>query len=230
MLNAELIPNKSTVIEIMNKIYNYDQEHDHFIDFTQIIFNGKTYFTYISNNYDEITKVSQFLLDHGADPNIMDRKSENIFAISIIMNWFDLFYSLINSNKIDFSKFVLEKRYLNNDMSKIILVKTTYLHLAASIYDSRFLKIFLDKNLIDINVTNEVDETPLINACQKRHLPNIDLLFEKENLDFLHSDKNGKDALNYITVLPPEEDKIARENKENYHKKIYSILYEEYDF
>lgn len=60
VLHTELIPNKSSTTEIMGKIYNYDNEHCHLIDFTKLVANGKSFFTVISKDYDDLNEVSDF--------------------------------------------------------------------------------------------------------------------------------------------------------------------------
>lgn len=50
------------------------------------------------------------------------------------------------------------------------------------------------------------------------------LLFEKDNLDFLHRNNEGKDALEIIKDLPQDESENARKIKEDYHKKILEYL------
>ena len=73
-----------------------------------------------------------------------------------------------------------------------------YLHIAAINKNSKILSLLLQKSQIDINSVNEKGETPLIEACKSKCNDNINLLFKNDSLDFLHCNKDGKDALDII--------------------------------
>lgn len=62
------------------------------------------------------------------------------------------------------------------------------------------------------------------------------MLFKKDDIDFLHCNKKGKDALEIIQIsnlskglqqLSPTEIENARKNKEYYHQKILEMLSEQ---
>lgn len=53
----------------------------------------------------------------------------------------------------------------------------------------------MTEKLCDINITNSQGETPLMCACRCRNSDIIKLLFNFDNLDFLHRNNNGEDAL-----------------------------------
>ena len=88
------------------------------------------------------------------------------------------------------------------------------------------LKLFLDKNVIDINSTDELGETPLMTACKARNVDIVDMLFQRDDLDFLHCNKEGKDAIDIIKQLSTKEAENARKSKDDYHNKIIELINE----
>ena len=206
------IGRQGTIIEIMNQIFDYDEEHSHLIDFTKLLPNGKSFFTSLTNNISE--DIIEFLIIHGADPNMPDKNGISPLEHAIILKSAIFAKKLIDTNKIIFSK--LEKC-------------NSYLHIAAKfdlLYNAPILNLLLNTNMIDINSVNDNGETPLMIACKAKNCSVIDLLFQKDNLDYLHCDKNGNDALRIVKLLPINEEKEARQSKEAYHKKIISIITE----
>ena len=214
VLNQGQIPNIITVIATMNRIYNYDFNHSKSIDFNELNqIDEKSFFTSIRFHYDEVGDVSDFLLEHGVDPNKPD--SNGVFPLehAISIGSSDLVISLLNSERIDFSVFFGQS-------------KMTYLHLAAMKGDGFILKLFLDKNVIDINSTDELGETPLMTACKARNIDIVDMLFQRDDLDFLHCNKEGKDAIDIIKQLSTKEAENARKSKDDYHNKIIELINE----
>ncbi|KAK8837461.1 hypothetical protein M9Y10_036458 [Tritrichomonas musculus] len=207
--NQELIPDLSTRIEIMEKIYNFDLENSKLINFNKILANGKSFFTIICQDNEEIGDVSDFLLDHGVDPNLSDEDGIYPLLTAIGLNSFNFVSSLINSKKIVYSQ-------LGN--------RTTYLHAAAAFADAKILKLLLDENVFDINATDINGETPLMLACRSKNIDKIVLLLEKDDIDYLHCNKAGSDALEIVRKLSPNELKNARKSKDDYKNKIVSII------
>ncbi|KAK8836079.1 hypothetical protein M9Y10_040035 [Tritrichomonas musculus] len=182
--------------EIMKILYEYDQEHDHLIDLNKLTSFGETVFTSI--NYSLLSKMSDtkqkgiddivhFLIDKGADPNVPNKDDKYPLQHAIELKSIDFVSALIKSNKIDFSRRI---KSINN---------STFFHLAAISKSSSILNEFIEKDVIDINSTDDLGETPLMYASRFRRKKNVKRLFEVENLDFLHANNEGKDALQ-ITV------------------------------
>ena len=193
---------------MMSKIYNYDKKHSHLIDFTKLLPNGKSFFTSISKDCSEISSAVEFLIKHDAYPNVPDKDGIYPLEYAIKINSLPFIKSLIDSNIINFQQ----------------LVKgNTYLHIAAAFTnDSKAFDFLLKTNLFDINSINDKGETPLMIACKARNLQAINLLFENNNLDYLHCDENGIDALNILNPFTSYKD--VKQSKEAYHKKIVSII------
>ena len=206
---------KSSVVEIMNKIYKFDLSHARLIDLSKLLKNGKSFFTSIKSNYYKIEDVCNFLLIHGVDPNMPDKNGVFPLQHSIEKGLHNLTTFLIDSNKIVLSQ-------LPNGNS--------YLHLSISCSNSNAFQFFIKKKLIDINTVNDKGETPLMEACRTGDLLVVDLLFQQENLDYLHCDKNGNDALKLLKSLSPEEEKEARQSRDCYYRTLIplvkKILYE----
>lgn len=202
-----LCNNKEPSIEIMDKILNYDKDHSHLIDFNKLLHNGKTYFTSITNiEYEDIPNL---LLENGADPNLPDKFGVYPLEHAIKIQSLPFVASLVNSNKINFAQLP------NGD---------TYLHISARTSNTGIFSFLLETNLIDINAENMSGNTVLIEACKIQCLEIIDLLFTKDNLDFLHCNKAGIDALNIIKLLQLDEYNEAKQSQKAYHNKISSLI------
>ena len=140
--------------------------------------------------------------------------SNNLYPLedAIYHNSLDLVKFFINTNKIDYSLKIpivnnneeeeeeeeFEKK-LKNDKY------TTYLHLAIQSGHFEIIKEFLDKNLIDINITNSDGDTPLIEACRFGNLDCILTLFENDKLDFNHCNNDGDDAVEVLGGMKTKE-------------------------
>lgn len=202
--------------DVMKKIYEYDQNHSKSIDFKKLLPNGKSFFTCISRNFDKIKEVSDFLLERGVDPNMPDANGIYPLENAVMINSLGFICSLIESNKIDYHQ-------LSNGNS--------YLHIAASFTNINTFQYLLDLNQFDMNSTNNDGETPLFYACKSKNVAIVDLLFSSINdLDYLHCNKNGLDALSIVIKLNPDEIKKVKESKESYHQKIISSIKEMYKF
>ncbi|KAK8894590.1 hypothetical protein M9Y10_023026 [Tritrichomonas musculus] len=211
VMNPELLPKKITLIEMMQKLYNYDNEHGHLINFDKFCKNGKSFFTVIVNDFPEISEVCDFLIEHGADPNKADKNGNYPLEHAIRINSLGMATSLLNSNKINLNQ-------TKNGFS--------YLHLAAQNKNSEILSLLLEKNKIDVNSVNEQGDTPLIEACKAKCIGNIKVLFKRDDIDFNHCNKDGKDALDITLIsLPPGIESI-RQNKEKYRDKLISVINE----
>ena len=90
----------------MNKLLNYDKENSHLIHLNELLPDGRSFFTSIYSNYDEIDEVCNFLLDHGVDPNIPDKNGFYPLEYAITLDSIDFICVLINTNKIDFTQIV----------------------------------------------------------------------------------------------------------------------------
>ena len=134
IIDQDSLPKISSVIETMTKLLDYDLNHDHLINFDQLLQSGKSYFIVFPSNYSDIGAVCQFLIQHGVDPNKMDKNGVYPLEIAIKINSIDFATSLVNSDKIDFNT------KLKNGFS--------FLHIAAQNKDSSFLKLLLQKNKI----------------------------------------------------------------------------------
>lgn len=210
---------------VINRLYEYDAAHDHLIDFNKLLPNGKSFFTSISQSFDGIEKVSDFLLNHGADPNLPDINKCYPLMNAIEMDIEPLFLSLIESNKIDFSLKIPVDRFNNDNNSneQRAVNFTTYLHIAAKSDIYCVLKI-LDRKSIDINITDDLGNTPLMEACIQNNISIIEILFIYENLDYLHRNKEGKDAIDLMMIKNNvNEEREPINDKKDYLNKLKEI-------
>lgn len=79
--------------------------------------------------------------------------------------------------------------------------KKTYLHIAARSKKTEILKELVEKNVIDINATDELGETPLFEACRFNRLGNNEYLASLNNIDYNSCNNDGDDALKMSTKL-----------------------------
>lgn len=244
--------NNDDSVSIMNKLYDYDSKHDHFIDFSKLLPNGKSFFTSIASNYlfdneDEdvddfivivpdlsgVEGIVNFLLDHGVDPNEKDKDDFSPFEYAILLNSSEFVHSLIHSNKVDFSQKVLVKRNFfriyDNQYDDLLQPSDskikTYLHLAARSKNPDILKELLEKKLIDVNSVDDLDETPLMEACRFNKIKNVEIFSQVEDIDYLHRNNDGDDALALIKPFV-EYDKAIPEikTKSEYFKALVTLL------
>lgn len=99
-------------IDMMHLIYNYDKDHLQIINFDQLLPSGKSFFTLIAPQQNDVNdsslegKIATFFIEHGVDPNKPDKKGFYPLEYAILMKSTDFVRALIKSNKIDFSQFV----------------------------------------------------------------------------------------------------------------------------
>lgn len=89
----------------------------------------------------------------------------------------------------------------------------TYLHLAA-VSSNSILKEFIKRILIDINITDDKGNTPLIDACKMKQRQNIETILSIDNVDFLHRNNVGQDAL-YQVKATTKDTKMMIQNIQN---------------
>ena len=208
----KILENKkiSSFIKVLNIILEYDEKHEHLIKMNELLPNGKTFFTIIESDFNEISKLVNFLIEKGCDPNKPDKNNIYPLEKSIEISSIDYFTILLNSGLIRYNE--CEKGYLN---------------IAASYLNVEYLKLLLEK--IDINSTNSNGETALFEACKYGNISAINILFQHNDLDYLHCDKNGNDALKTLMQLIPENKQYKSKNVElkrrkNYHNRLISII------
>ncbi|KAK8842518.1 hypothetical protein M9Y10_026110 [Tritrichomonas musculus] len=192
-----------SLIQVMNKLYEYDKEHDNLIDFSKLLPSGKSFLTAFQSNTGSEEEAINFLLDHGCDPDEPDKY--NVFPLQNAINskLIGVINALVDSDKIDLQKQIP----LLNDNEKDSSAKpkyTTYLHIAASIPEPSVLQALLSKKKFDVNATDELGDTPLITACKHKRKRNINSLLCINELDCFHCNKDGKDALSILDPLAPK--------------------------
>lgn len=167
---------------------------------------GKSFFTYdlIPSRYGE--KICNFLLENGCDPNESDKDGIYPLQYAICEDLGGYIRSLISSEKINLTKLIPCKNSLfykfdktSNYPSRNMPKNTTYFHLAAGISNYDIFRLFLNTDGIDVNVKDDLGETPLMIACRCRNVEVINLLEEIDNIDYLHCNNNGDDAAKIIS-------------------------------
>lgn len=125
--------------------------------------------------------------------------------------------TLLNTNKIDcYVKIQIQILFSKNAKYG------TYLHLATN--KPKILIEFLNRKLIDIDVTDSLGNTPFMIACENKNKEYADLFFNCEDMDYLHKNNNGKDALmiaNSRNTVDVDEKSIK--NKKEYFDNIFEI-------
>lgn len=220
--NSDEIVKSFQNLEIMKKLYNYDKEHENLIDFTKLLSDGKSFFTSIYCDCKIIKQIADFLIEQGADPNMPDENDIFPLEKAILMNSYEFALSLINSNKIDYTVKIPKKSnsysnklhiYINNGF-------TSYLHLAAKSERNDILLLLLNRNLIDINIPDNLGNTPLIEALIYKQYEHVSFFFEKEDLDYLHKNFDGNDALSIINEKYHDIDRESIKNKKKYLEEL----------
>ncbi|KAK8844447.1 hypothetical protein M9Y10_024305 [Tritrichomonas musculus] len=192
-------------LSYFQEICHYNMIKGKFIDFNKFMPNGNSFLTAINPCFQSIIMIVFLLLENGADPNIPDKNGKYPLQHAIELNCIDLVCALIESNKIDYNIKIRIKRKISTDQNMpgetVIKKRKTYakyksfLHLAARSENVEILDVFLNRNLIDINIVDDLGETPFMEACRYLRPMNIDRLSKIENLDYLHCNKKGEDAL-----------------------------------
>lgn len=129
-------------------------------------------------------------------------------AISI--HSFQFANALIKTNKIDYSVKIPKKEdttrfsfssVKSNKKQNDTVGYTTYLHL--DVKDQKILEELLKQKLIDVNMTDDIGNTALMDASalyttfsyQQKYPAIFDIFFERNDLDYLHKNNNDQDAL-----------------------------------
>ena len=206
-------------IDIANLLIDFDSKHEHLIDFNKVIY--LTLLKYVDNERIE------FLFKHGADPNIPDKNGYYPLEIAIRCKNDNYVSLLLESGKVDLNQKIPVKINSFQEYQKSTKVKadeyTSYLHLSISRRqenENEIFKMLLDKETININIEDSKGNTPLMEACLCRNGYAIKQLFNFQELDYLHRNKQGQDALSIIdsdSNKPPQ-------NKSEYKNALMSIL------
>lgn len=207
-----------SVFNILEDLLQYDQKHSHLIDCNKLLPNGKSFFT-LKKNSLQIENYVDFFIEHGADPNIPDKEGIYPLEHAIKLNSKGFVSSLIESEKVDLNqKIQVKNSSSSNDGNKSLV---SYLHIAAESTNDHILKIFLSNDLLDVNIVDDLGETPLMHACRFKKKANIELLFEKDDLDYLHCNNEGDDALMIAHKISLSTENIETpKNKEDYFNKL----------
>lgn len=203
-------------LKSMNLIYEFDKSHNHSIDFSQLLPDGKSFFTVMNPTLNNNGNVAYFLLKHGVDPDKPDNFGKYPLNYCIENDLNGAAVILIRTGRVDLNRrFIINISYAKN---------STYLHLAASQKSSEVLAELLDLNIIDINSKNVFGETPLIFAIKNKSLNNIKLLFSKDNLEYEKKSNNdiievAKRAANYF-----KNDEVQLKSKKDYLDYLIHII------
>lgn len=251
-----IINNNSESANIMNELYNYDKEHDHLIDFTKLLPNGKSFFTLIASTLlfqnegddcDDIDYVSKkdlngvgdivlFLLNNGVDPNIPDEDNFLPLEYAMLLNSYDFAHLLIQSNRIDFTQkvaikedfFILYENQYDDCLNPSESKTKSYLHIAARSKNSDILKEFITDKLIDINATDECDENVLMEAARFNRLENVQLLSQVDDLDYLHRNNEGNDTIEILlNIVDSFDEEPEVKTRDDYFNTLIKILISE---
>ncbi|KAK8835902.1 Death-associated protein kinase 1 [Tritrichomonas musculus] len=162
-------------------VYEYDDEHEHLIDFSKLLPKGLSFFTSIFINCREIESVVEFLINHGVDTDFPDQRNVYPLEQAIKINSYQFAHLLIETTRIDFNR--------------LFSYGFNYLHLAANYKEGRIFIDLMELNIIDVNVTDVKGDTPLLIATRSMNINIIQSLFLVDNLDYTHCNKNGEDAI-----------------------------------
>lgn len=217
-----LVSNKSP-INIMNLLYKYDKDHHNSIDFNNLLPNGKSFYTSLfdSNIYND--DICHFFLTHGVDPNKPDMNGVYPLEAAINFEYSGAAFELINSGKIDFNQKIKIKN-IDSEKPKY----TTYIHMAAASSNYEVVEFLLEKKKFDINVLNDVGDTPLIVACKMKRKENVIILFEYDfvynsQIDFHHKNNDGNDALKIVNSSENAKGEII-EDKDDFLNTLLDHL------
>ena len=216
--------NSDDSFNALTKLVEYDKKHNNFIDLNRKNLDSSTYLTntFLMNNTSlYFNKIFDFLLDNGADPNLSNSLGVYPLEFAIDCNLYIYAHALIETNKIDMTKRILVKNQQNNNCLPFgtsftfgpidpnsapnpnVKNYTTYLHLAAKKGCEQIFKEIYETKQIDINETDDLGNTPLIEACKNMSEEDIQLLFKEDDLDYKHCNNEGKDALQIVRSQSP---------------------------
>ena len=155
--------------------------------------------------------------------NLLDDNGNYPLMIAISLDSLDFVKSLLNSNKVNLTQEVIKKRsFMRDDLNLTEKTKTTYLNLATECKKSEIFTLLLDANDIDINAVDEHGNTHLINASRNLKVDVVNLLFTKENLDYLHCNNDGDDALKIVEKMRNNQKQFFIKSRAN-HMNIDNI-------
>lgn len=195
------------MLTFLTKLLSYCTKHKGLFDFTKTLSNGKSLFTTITKtNFPNIKDIVNLLVENGVDPNEPDKFNVYPLEHAIIINYFEFFIALLNLKQINCDqKFQMSEntaKLCSENLNKFIYKdlfaiskSITYLHLAVVSSNSNILMEFINRKLIDVNVTDDNGNTPLIYACRMQSIENIKILMNIDNIDFLHRNQYGHDAI-----------------------------------
>ena len=150
-------------LEIKRKLIEYDLKNNHLIDFEQLLPNGKSFYTQINKETNDISSTVQLFLENNVDPNCPDKFGVYPLEHAIKMGSLSFVQTLIKSEKIDFS-------------IKLKNTQETFLHLAARYNSQNILSEIYQFTENDINSLDIYGETPIIKAIYANNEKNIMLL------------------------------------------------------
>lgn len=138
--------NSNDVIPILKEIVEFDESHNHYIDFNQLLENGETYLTSIPTFEKNIDDIVKFYLDHNVDPNMPNGNGIYPLQRAIEFDSLSFVITLLDSGKIDYSVRLNENH-------------ETYLHLAAKCINLNIMDEFTKRKLIDPDITDDLGKT-----------------------------------------------------------------------
>lgn len=183
------------MIDMLDFLLEHDDKH--LINFSELLPNGKSFFTTLSPSASNLKDVIIYLLNHGADPNFPDKFGEYPFQYAIDTLNIQFAEILLYSKEIDLSQRIHFSEKYDDYVSTD--VTSTYLHFAAK-KNNEIITNILKTNEIDINVTDSRGETPLFTAARNKSAKTIDFLFDNDNLDHFHRNNQGKTAYNIMKI------------------------------
>lgn len=203
--------NETKILRLMKILVDYDKQHEHLIDFSQLLPDGKSYFTSIPIKLLSNVEIIHFFIDQGVDMNAPDKFGQYPLEFGINSFSSKIVHIFLSSNKID-----LTRRITNEGRTQ------TYLQIAIKSRSKEIMEDVLKAFPGNLNVEDDKGDTPLILAVRMRLTGFIKVLFDYDDLDYLHKNKNGDDALavalNINNISSENDEKVL--DKENYCKKI----------
>lgn len=186
------IVGNAALINQMGELCDFDETHENLIKFNEYLPSGKTFFTSISWSCQNIGAVVNFLVGRGADPNLPDMNGVYPVEYCFQMGNQDFMTSMMHLHNID-----LSVKSSGNCISS--LKGDTILHTLIQLNNIAMFNTVLGLN--DLHIINEENvngDTPLLMACKSTRFNFIMALFSKDDLDYKHRNKEGKDALDIL--------------------------------
>lgn len=211
-------------VNCMKILYEYDKNHGNLIDTKKLLPYGKSFFTLMGSKSSFDYDITKFLLDIGVDPCKEDKTGISPIINAIQIGSKDCLCALLETNKIDLSEKITVSYFYshyftnNNDTKK----NTTYLHFAV-MHDTQVFYEILNRGVIDINATDEDGNTPLILAARYEKAEIVKILFQEVELDFLHRNNDGYDAIQAADSTEKSEINASL-NRSAYKYKLLNII------